>query len=87
MQTLENLTNLPEGREVCHDLDLSAPLDHEQEGAEPDEIHSRRAFAVVRNPFRKVGFKSANRVRPDDPASVQRALTANNMVGALQECV
>ncbi|MDR5759534.1 hypothetical protein [Caballeronia sp. LZ035] len=87
VQALLNLVGLPEWQAFCHDLDLSAALDDEVGGAEPDEIYSRRAFAMVRNQFRKVGFKSGNKVRPDDPASVQRAEAANDMVIALQDCV
>lgn len=42
---------------------------------------------MVRNQFRKVGFKSGNKVCPDDPASVQRAVIAHDMVCALQDRV
>lgn len=87
VQALLNLVSLPEWQAFCGELDLSAALDDELEGAEPDEIYSRRAFAMVRNQFRKVGFKSANKVRPDDPASVQRAGIADDMVCALQSCM
>ncbi|WP_309835072.1 hypothetical protein [Caballeronia sp. LZ065] len=87
VQALLNLVNLPEWQAFCHDLDLSAALDDEVDGAEPDEIYARRAFVRVRNQFSKVGFKSGNKVRPDDPASMQRADVANDMVTALQDCV